>query len=127
MWNADIQEYSTSRGRDPKKVHSILLSKGWEPAKYQSSMKNALFDFLDQWYTLSIKTLPTPATLRRNPANCYRRYTKLDNGWKILTESKGNSYITRAKKGSDEFIVSNKSQKEADNAHLSLIKEVMHD
>lgn len=67
-WFSDIEEWSILNTRDPEIVENICIRKGWDPTKYSSSMKSALFDWLDQWYTLSIKKLSTPATsLRRNP------------------------------------------------------------
>jgi len=82
MWEADIEDYSDSRNKDPEKVAGILQRKGWLPAEYDSSMKKSLFAWLDQWYTLSIKNLPAPATARkRNPSSkTYRRVTNLPGG-----------------------------------------------
>jgi hypothetical protein len=67
-WDLDIEEWSQNNQRDAETVSGICVRKGWEPEKYLPSMKKQLFDWLDQWYTLSIKKLPPPATAsRRNP------------------------------------------------------------
>jgi len=67
-WEQDIASWASRNNRDPDTVEGILLSKGWKPKKYQASMKEDLFYYLDQWYTLAVKKLPKPATnLRKNP------------------------------------------------------------
>jgi hypothetical protein len=66
-WDDDIQEWSKKSGRDPSRQKNILVNEGWDPKKYQPSMKAALFDYLDKWHTLSLKNMPSPATLRKNP------------------------------------------------------------
>lgn len=68
-WFEDIEEWASTNNRDPSKVEAICLRNGWIPEKYHSEMKDDLFDFLNQWYTLSIKKLPKPATYRKNPQN----------------------------------------------------------
>lgn len=69
MWDQHIEQYAARNDKDPSRVEGILIRGGWEPAQYHASMKSELFDYLDDWYTLSIKTLPTPATQnRRNPS-----------------------------------------------------------
>lgn len=77
-WEQDIEEWSENNDRDPTKVEKICIRHGWRPEKYLPEMKSDLNYWLDQWYTLSIKTLPQPATnFRRNPGNmlcqiCYQ-------------------------------------------------------
>jgi len=66
-WDSDIDEYCKLRGREPQHVRTILKRKAWNKKLYQPSMKSELFEFLDKWYTLSIKKLPSPATNRKNP------------------------------------------------------------
>jgi len=77
-WNDDIASWAQKNGRDPKKVDRIAKKGGWDTSKYLDTMKSALFDYLDKWYTLSVKDMPAPATqLRRNPyrRNPYKRNT----------------------------------------------------
>jgi len=100
-WEEDIsfwakknnQEFATAE-RIAKK--GTKTEKGWDPTKYDSStMRAALFDYLNQWYTLSVKTLPIPATKRKNPIKSKTRtqkFTKLSNGWKIWTVQDQRSY-----------------------------------
>ena len=67
-WFKDITAWAKKNNKDPKIVEKIVIRKGWEPTKYLSSMRDNLHSYLDQWYTLSIKALPTPATNnRKNP------------------------------------------------------------
>lgn len=67
-WDSDIEDWAQRHQRSPETVSAICIRKGWEPDKYHSAMKRQLFDWLDLWYTLSVKKLPTPATsLKRNP------------------------------------------------------------
>jgi len=67
-WIEDVTGWARLNGRDPKKVERILLRHGWNPQRYRAEMRTNLNHWLDQWYTLSIKTLPSPATARKkNP------------------------------------------------------------
>jgi hypothetical protein len=71
-WLEHIREWAKRHKRDPKKVEKILIREGWSRNKYKPSMKQKLFNYLDEWYTLSIKSLPKPATsYKRNPLSIY--------------------------------------------------------
>lgn len=95
-WKSDIAEWARKHQQEPSVMEGIALRKGWEPSKYKASMKSSLFDFLTKWYTLSVKTLPEPATAkRRNPApSNVEKYTKLSNGWRIWTFDSGDELFT---------------------------------
>lgn len=103
-WQDDINLYAKRRKKDPKKIEKILINKGWEPVNYTTEMKNALFDFLDKWYTLSIKELPKPATQRTNPISfilfdkyCLKKdsiKTIISNGKVINSKPKNAGYIS---------------------------------
>ena len=72
QWRQDIVSWAKKAGRDPDEVEGILIKGhkgvGWDPKTYQPSMKNDLYHYLQQWYTLSVKKLPIPATaVRKNP------------------------------------------------------------
>lgn len=99
-WKTDIAEWAKKHDRDPAIVENILIKKGWKPAKYQPTMKSELFHYLNEWYTLSVKTLPTPATKgrRRNPIEVFNLETELASGWTIITESnkQGTKFRTYA-------------------------------
>jgi len=66
-WDADIANWADRNSRNPEKVEKICIRKGWDPNSYTPSMQKNLFEWLDAWYTLSVKTLPSPATSRKNP------------------------------------------------------------
>lgn len=69
MWDNDIEQYCFDRNKDFDRVEDILIRGGWNPDLYQSHMIDDLYNYLDDWYTLSIKNLPKPATSRRrNPS-----------------------------------------------------------
>lgn len=71
-WLEDVEEWAKSNNRNPSKVEAICIRHGWNPEKYTSRMKDELFDWLDDWYTLSIKKLSKPATrYQKNPDNLY--------------------------------------------------------
>lgn len=76
-WKSDIAEWAKTSGKGrPNVQENILLSGGWDPEKYTSSMKSKMFDYLSKWHTLELKTMPGAATeKRRNPyrLNPYRR------------------------------------------------------
>ncbi len=80
MWLEHIEDYSENRKKDAKRVEGILIKGGWDSSTYKSRMKKDLFRYLDDWYTLSIKTLPVPATLRRNPSRLLEE--TLHTGWR---------------------------------------------
>ena len=98
-WNEHIAAWASRNDRVASEVAEIAENKGWEPAKYQDSMRADLFDYLSAWYTLAVKTLPKITTKntsesRKNP--CGKRqghkYTKLSNGWRIWTLQDGDIY-----------------------------------
>lgn len=99
-WKSDVKKWAKANDRDPSVVEGILVKNGWVPAKYTASMKEQLNYYLDQWYTLSVKTLPKPATnnKRRNPSHRFTLETPLESGWVVLTESNksGNKFRTLA-------------------------------
>lgn len=71
-WKRDIQDWIYTRHDSPtqnqfKKTEKVAIRGGWNPQKYKSSMRRSLHKWLTEWYTLSIKKLPEPATARRNP------------------------------------------------------------
>jgi len=96
-WKSHIAEWARSNDREPSKVEGILIREGWDPKDYDTSMRRDLYKFLDKWYTLSVKTLPKPATLRSNPLFLNKiikeikaplkkfAYAVLSNGWRIDT------------------------------------------
>jgi hypothetical protein len=103
------KESKEVRPRDPHNiVKNILIRKGWEPEKYKPSMKSKLFEYLDEWYTLSVKKLPKPATsgLRKNPllikvlSHKHSRNsggkTVLSNGWEVFSKPSVNGFETIA-------------------------------
>jgi len=130
-WNKDIEEYAHSRNKEPAKVQGILQRDGWDESNYKSSMKKALFEWLDQWYTLSIKNLPTPATaLRRNPvirSENYRRVTRLPHGWSVLTYLSEGVYYTQVLNKGQHYAEINSTKEDADLMHTQLVKKVLHD
>lgn len=119
-WDEDISTWAHNNDLEPKTVGDIAIKdkkttdgkrieKGWEPSKYKSAtMKDALFDYLSKWNTLSVKTLPTPATasLRKNPstAQIVKKLTKLSNGWKIWTVQKSNYTHQTIASNDDKYI-----------------------
>ena len=130
-WKDDIASWAAKNGQEPETVGSIATGKGWEPNKYQPSMKRALFDYLDQWYTLSVKTLPAPATKnakRRNPARSahVQKFTKLSNGWKIWILQDKNSYThsTVASNGTKYLEYDNNTLLDSMKIHKQLIKKL---
>jgi len=133
-WDEDISNYCKSRSREPSKVEGILSREGWESTKYKASMKDALFAWLDQWYTLSIKNLPTPATsgssLRCNPSvssfETYKRVTKLPDGQQVTTSmlSKGK-YLTKSNVW-QQYAKIDGSQEDADITHIQFIEEILY-
>ena len=104
-WKSIISDWSRKNDRDPSIVEGILLRNGWDPSKFDLSMKDQLIDYLDQWYTLSIKELPEPATknLRRNPYSNYNLISRLKSGWTVLTRS--NSSGTKFKTSANNKIL----------------------
>lgn len=131
LWDKDIEEYAKSRKKDPYKVEGILQRDGWEAAKYSPSMKKALFEWLDQWYTLSIKNLPTPATAtRRNPTTthkAYRRMTKLPGGWTVLTFLNNDAYQTQVLNRGQQYAKIDRSRQDADLTHAQLVERILYD
>lgn len=123
MWDSDIEEYCQLRGKDPAKVEAILLRKGWNPDNYSPSMRSALFNYLDKWYTLSIKNLPEPAT-RKNPIT-YHHTTELPYGWKVETLSHGNQYKTLVSKGGQVVHCAvDLSIMNAESTHLNCVEDI---
>ena len=129
MWEEDIQEYCHLRGREPDKVHGILLRKGWEPENYTSRMRDALFDFLDKWYTLSIKKLPVPATTRqKNPTTNYLHVTKLPGLLRVETKEVNNAFVTKVfEKNQIIFSAEDSSIITAVETHLNCIEDLLHE
>jgi len=67
-WDADVTKWAKNNRREPGKVKGLLVRSGWAPDQYVASMQQYLFYWLDQWYTLSVKNMPQPATtVRSNP------------------------------------------------------------
>lgn len=76
-WGQHVASWAAKNNKKPSIVKGILIRKGWDPEKYLPSMEKDLNYYLDQWYELSVKKLPTPATARRrNPY--YRRNADID-------------------------------------------------
>lgn len=123
-WKSDIASWARQREKDPKIVEDIAVEKGWEPAKYQSSMKGSLHDFLTKWYTLSVKNLPEPATSkRRNPIRQkQQKYTKLSNGWRIWTTKETDGYSTIASNGSRYIEYTNTNSSKMHQQLIKLLK-----
>lgn len=127
-WDNDINEYCQSRDKDLSKVIGILTRKGWDPYNYRASMKTDLFNWLDQWYTLSVKNLPAPATkYKRNPVEIYRRMTTLPGGYRILTTLKQNKYLTQVLGGDQQFVKIDGSKIKADATHSELVERILYD
>jgi hypothetical protein len=127
MWDRDIDDYCRSRKKERHKVIGILTRKGWNSQEYQSSMKNDLFNWLDQWYTLSIKNLPEPATTRRNPiTQTYRRMTRLPGGWRITTSYVDNEYLTQVLNNGLQFVRIDRSKTDADVTHTELVERILY-
>lgn len=79
-WIKDIQAwiskyFNSSDESQLKKTEKIAIRNGWNPKTYHSSMRKSLHKWLTDWYTLSIKKLETPATLRKNPIKNNYIYT----------------------------------------------------
>jgi hypothetical protein len=133
-WNNDIEDYAKSRSKDPAKVEGILQRDGWEATKYTSSMKKALFEWLDQWYTLSIKNLPAPATAarRKNPttvafAESYKRTTKLPGGWTVMTFLAEDEFLTQVLNKGQQYAKTDRSKRDADLTHTQLVERILYD
>lgn len=132
MWDRDIIEYCQSREKEKRKVEGILIRKGWELQNYNSSMKDSLFEWLDQWYTLSIKNLPTPATsYRSNPtktsSKAYRHMTRLPGGWLILTSYARGKFLTQVLRDGSQFAKIDRSKSDADETHMRLVERIIND
>lgn len=126
MWDKDIDDFCRSRKKERHKVIGILTRKGWNSQDYQSSMKNDLFNWLDQWYTLSVKNLPEPATTRCNPiAQTYRRMTRLPGGWRITTSYIDNEYLTQVLNDGLQFVKIDRSKTDADVTHTELVERIL--
>ncbi len=100
-WAEDISSWATKNNQESETVEGIAIDKGWESRKYKNSMRDTLFDFLDQWYNLSVKNLPIPATsdLKRNPIVVQpqvKKFTKLVNGWRVWTVQQNSNFSTFA-------------------------------
>ena len=109
-WEDHIAAWANKNDREPSKVEGVLKNEGWDPDNYSASMKKELHTFLDMWYTLSIKSMPEPATYRSNPINLNKiikeikaplkrfAYAILSNGWRIDTffDRQAQSFLTIA-------------------------------
>lgn len=128
MWDNDIDDYCRSRGKERQKVVGILTRKGWDSQNYHSSMKDNLFGWLDQWYTLSIKKLPEPATIRRNPTTeIYRRMTRLPGGWCVITSYVNGKYLTQVLNEGTQFVKIDRSKTDADMTHTESVERIIYD
>ena len=101
----DTTQKDTSRNYSIDTINNLLIDEGWNPSKYNHSMKSKLHDYLTKWYFLAEKQMPKPATSRRqNPAlsvvedrmdlEADRRQTTLSNGDIVRTGPKGLGYVT---------------------------------
>jgi hypothetical protein len=109
-WKSDIAAWAKRNNKDPERVSNIAMRKGWDPNRYTASMQKQLFDYLDKWYTLSVKVLPTPATaLRRNPVDLSDpiEIVELQSGWTIWVIPEGDKYTTIASNGKKRIEFSN--------------------
>jgi len=109
-WKSHIEAWASENDRKPSKVEATLRRKGWNPNTYDESMRSDLYAFLDKWYTLSVKTLPEPATLRKNPIGFNKivkeikaplkqfAYAVLSNGWRVDTffDRSSQAFLTLA-------------------------------
>lgn len=77
-WGQHIASWAVRNDKKPSAVKGILIRKGWDPDKYLPNMKDDLNYYLDQWYELSIKKLPAPATAARRRNPYYRRNADID-------------------------------------------------
>jgi hypothetical protein len=82
-WEKDIKDWVRKwfKTNDPKQIARTraIAEQKWDPNYdpsiqkdpdgYDSSMRKDLHHWLDNWYTLSVKDMPKPATLRKNPIN----------------------------------------------------------
>jgi hypothetical protein len=125
MWDKDIEDYCRSRKKERHIVIGILTRKGWNSQNYQPSMKTNLFDWLDQWYTLSIKNLPEPATKRNPSTQVYRRMTHLPGGWRIVTSYTNGEYLTQVRNNGPQFVKIDRSKTEADITHTELVERIL--
>jgi len=77
-WETDLRhwiktQFKKASGRAPRpdqfeRTSALALRKGWDSRKYKSSLKKELFAWLNDWYLLEEKDMPTPATkTRANP------------------------------------------------------------
>jgi len=138
-WKDDISSWASKNNQEPEIVEGnakreikkgTKIEKGWDPAKYDSStMKAALFDYLNQWYTLSVKTMPIPATtaLRKNPIQSKtQKFTKLSNGWKIWTvqDQRSLTHSTIASNGPKYLEYGNNTLLGSLQIHQHLIKRL---
>jgi hypothetical protein len=128
-WKEDIAFWADRNGRKADKVEKIAINKGWEPKKYQSSMRAALIDYLDNWYTLSVKVLPEPATKnvknRKNPLRTNgQKYTKLSNGWRIWTLQDDVTYSIIASDGNRYIEYANNTLYDSSKIHQQLVEQL---
>lgn len=89
-WGPHIASWAARNDKNPSIVKGILIRKGWDPDKYLPNMKDDLNYYLDQWYELSVKKLPAPATAarRRNPSK--NRQQILDAIEKAVDDEEGD-------------------------------------
>jgi hypothetical protein len=127
-WKEDISSWANRNDREVDKVEKIAIREGWKPKNYRPSMKDALFDYLDKWYTLSIKILPEPATKnRRNPSQIKiqgSKFTKLSNGWKIWTIRDGETHSIIASNNNKYIEYANNSLSNSLKIHHHLVKQL---
>jgi len=127
-WSKDIAIWARKNNKDPETVAQIAIRKGWEPAKYLPSMAEQLFDYLDQWYTLSVKALPIPATQkRRNPVASSLRsvtVTELENGWTIWNMPVGKKYSIIASDGNRYLEFSDNKYRKARQIEAQLLERL---
>lgn len=131
-WSKDIREWCTRNGHDPEVQENVLKNKGWDPSKYQPSMKTALYDYLKQWNTLAVKKLPTPATsTRKNPTQkkskkfLKKKFTALPSGWKIWTFKGSHKYTTVATNGEKFMEFNGLLYPAATDIHLDLSRRLV--
>ena len=125
-WQEDIREWSTKNDKRAEVQERVLVDKGWDPTKYTPEMKSALFDYLDKWNTLSVKTLPAPATSKRRnptPSSLKKKFTQF-GPWKIWSYPKNEGYVTTATNGTKILEFDSNSYLEALHIHLFLSETV---
>lgn len=86
-WRDHVAAWAKANQREFSRVEGILIRNGWNPESYRDSMEKDLFYWLDQWYTLSVKNLPQPATnYKKNPIS--------NDVYLTITEPTASGYVT---------------------------------